>query len=144
MDTKQNTNTVRRLYEEVYSKGNLDLINELFSSNLKLHDSTTKNLASGVEAFKDLERTYQRAFPNKKVKIEDITVADNKVIVRWSSQGKHEGQFQDNSPTHRTFNITGISIYQFTNGKITEAWHSWDRLSLLEQLGIIQPASASY
>ena len=118
MNTKEMINSVRRLYEEVYTKGNLKLCDELFANNLKLHDPTGENLKPGVASFKDLESTYHKAFPNKQAKIDDIIVADDKVIVRWSCEGTQNGELQGVAPTHRTFNIKGISIYQFKDGKI--------------------------
>jgi steroid delta-isomerase-like uncharacterized protein len=138
MDTKQMITNVRRLYEEVYSKGNLSVCDELCANNLKLNDPATTSLKPGIASFKDSENTYHKAFPHKKSKIEDISAVDDKVFVRWSCQGKHEGELQGIAPTHRTFNITGISIYRFTNGKISEIWQSWDRLTLFEQLGVLQ------
>jgi steroid delta-isomerase-like uncharacterized protein len=144
MDTKQQTNIVRRLYDEVYTKGNVNVSDELLTDNVKVTDPSTKGTKQGISTFKDLESNYLTAFPHKKAKIEEIATIDDKVIVRWSCQGKHEGQFLDASPTHRTFNITGISLYKFSNGKISEIWQSWDRLTLLEQLGIIQTAHTSY
>lgn len=142
MNTQEMMNCVRRLYDEVYSKGNIKICDELCASNLKFHDPATTNSKSGITSFKETETTYHKAFPGKKAKIDDICVADDKAIVRWSCEGKHEGILQDIPPTHRTFHINGISIYQFKNGKIVEVWQSWDRLSLLEQLGVIQPAHA--
>lgn len=139
---QQNINLIKRLFEEVFNRGNLSLIDELISNNILMHDPASPNPRGGIKAFKDLESNYQRAFPNKKTKIEDIMSADDKVIVRWSCQGIHKGDLQGISATNNQVNVTGISIYKLANGKISEIWQSWDRLGLLEQLGEIQPAHA--
>lgn len=144
MDAKQMINTVRRLYEEVYSKGNLKLCDELFANNMKLHDPAATNNKSGLASFKEAETTYMRAFPNKKATIDDIIVSENKVIVRWSCQGKQDGEFLGTAPTHRPFKISGISIYLFTGDKISEIWQSWDRLNLFDQLHVTPPAHAMH
>lgn len=142
MNSQQLIKNVKRLYDEIYSQGNMRLCEELFDENLKLHDPAIIKNKSGLESFIESESQYQIAFPNKKVKIDDILVENDKVVVRWSSQGKHDGPLQGIPPTHYTFHINGISIYHFSNGKIIEIWQSWDRLSLLEQLGVLQYAQA--
>ena len=141
-DTKKLETAVRRLYDEVYTKGNLKLIDELVAPNLKFHDAAAGKNGNGLELFKKSETSYFKAFPHKKATIDDLIVSGNKVVVRWTCQGKHEGEFHGIAPTHRPFNITGVSIYLFTNDKITEIWQSWDRQNLFEQLGVAAPAHA--
>lgn len=141
-DAKEMINCVRRLYDEVFTKGNVKACDELCTSNIKLHDTAVSNFTPGIASYKETENAYNKAFPTKKTKIEDIFAVDDKVVVRWSCTGKQDGELQGIAPTHRTFTITGISIYKFTNGKISEAWQSWDRLGMLEQLGVVQPAYA--
>jgi predicted ester cyclase len=41
--------------------------------------------------------------------------------------------------TYQQIKISGISIYRINQGKIAEIWISWDRLSLMQQVGIIHP-----
>jgi predicted ester cyclase len=31
----------------------------------------------------------------------------------------------------------GISIYRLAEGKIAEQWEQWDRLNLMQQLGVV-------
>ena len=143
MDNKKMENTIRRLYDEVYTHGkNLKVIDELIANNLKFHDPAAGKNGNGLELFKKSESGYFKAFPNKTATIDELIVSGNKVIVRWSCKGKHEGEFQGISPTHRPFNISGISIYLFTNDKISEIWQAWDRQNLFEQLGVTAPVHA--
>ena len=142
MDNQQNMNTVKKLYEEVYSKGNLAILPECCANNCKLHDAAAPNIKGGLNEIKEREMIYKTAFPNKQVKIEDILTAGDKVIVRWTCKGTHKGDLQGIPATNKNFQIWGISIYKVENGKITEMWQSWDRLGLLEQIGEIQPTAA--
>jgi steroid delta-isomerase-like uncharacterized protein len=139
MDTKQMINHVRRLYDEVYTNFDGDVCKELVAKNLKLHDPSIPNGVGGLDKFIETEKKYSTAFPDKSAHIYDIFAIDNKVVVLWTCRGTHEGKLQGVSPTHNKFNIKGCSVYQFSNGKISEIWQSWDRLALLEQLGILEP-----
>lgn len=137
MDQKNMMNIVRRLYDEVYAKGNIKALDDLCDKNLQFHDvPNDQNKVGGIHDFKELETGYHKAFPNKKPKIEDIFTNQDKVVVRWTLTGKNEGPFNGNPPTHRNATISGISIYRLENEKIVELWQRWDKLSLLEQLGI--------
>ena len=77
------------------------------------------------------------AFPDIRVRIEDLFAADDKVVVRWSSHGTHRGELQGIPPTHRPVTMTGIAIYRLAGGKIVEEWMNTDMLGMLRQLGVI-------
>lgn len=141
MGNQQNLTLTKRLFEEVFTKGNLKVADELISSSIKLHDPAI-NHKDGLKAFKEQQTIYSTAFPDKKVRIEDIFTADDRVIVRWSVQATHKGELQGIAPTNKQINITGIAIYRFANGKVTEMWQNWDRLALLEQIGELERATA--
>lgn len=140
-NNQQNISQTKKIFEEAFNKANFNLLDELVVNNVRLHDAANHH-REGLKAFKDTEATYHRAFPNKKTKIDDIISADDKVIVRWTAQGVHKGELEGIAPTNKEVKISGISIYRFANGKVTEIWQSWDRLGLLEQIGEIQPAHA--
>jgi steroid delta-isomerase-like uncharacterized protein len=107
-----------------------------------MHDPATPNAKEGLQAFKSSESNYEKAFPNKKIKIDDIFATEDKVVVRWTCTGTHKGNLQGLSPTNKDVKFTGISIYTISNGKITEVNQQWDRLALLEQIGEVTPAHA--
>lgn len=138
-----NNQQLKRLFDEVYTKGNLAVLKEICSPKIKLHDPAAPNFKGGIEELKERETMYKNAFPNKELKIDELLMAgDDKVIVRWTCKGTHKGELQGMAPTNKNFQITGISIYKLENGKITEIWQNWDRLGLLEQLGEIHPTVA--
>ncbi len=143
MASQQYIQQVKKLFDEVYSKGNVDAINEFFDKNVKLHDAAAPNFKGGISELKERESIYMNAFPNKQFKVEDIFAVDNKVVVRWSATGTHKGELQGIRATNKNVKISGISILVFDNqGKINEIYRAWDRLGLLEQIGEIQPAMA--
>lgn len=141
MATDKNVETVRQLYDVVFSKHNIRNIRNFISENFEFHDQSVKDIR-GVEGFEHLETSYTQAFPDKKTEITDIFSTDDAVIVRWKCTGTHKGALQDIPATNNKIDITGTTIFRFKNGKITELRQNWDRLGLLEQLGIIQPITA--
>lgn len=138
----QNLALTKRLYDEVYNKGNTKILDEAFATNVTIYDDALPNHKEGLRGYKEAQNNYLRAFPNRKTKIDDIVATEDKVVVRWTITGTHKGDLKDLSASNNNFKINGISIYHFNNGKITEVHQNWDRLGLLEQLGQVQPAEA--
>ena len=139
MNKQQNINLVKKLYDEVYTKGNINLMDQIFTSDVKLHDPASPSFKGGLAALKERETMYKKAFPTKSFKLEDVLATeDNRVIVLWTCQGVQKGDLQDIPATGKNCKVTGSSIYTIKNDKITDINQNWDRLSLLEQLGVIE------
>ena len=130
-------------HEEVYSKGNVNFCDELCENDLKLHYPAIANQKPGIAAFKESERAFHRAFPNKKARIEEyILVAHKTITVRWSCQGSHEGELYGVAPTHRTFFLTGISIIDLQMEKFQKYGSPGIGLAFWSSQGISHPIHA--
>jgi steroid delta-isomerase-like uncharacterized protein len=106
---------------------------ELFADHLVGHfggmppiDAQT-HLAFGLATFD--------AFPDLKRPIEDLVVAGDKVVARWTSMGTHAGSFQGIPASGRYVSTSGITIFRLENGKIVEEWSETDMMGLLQQVG---------
>jgi steroid delta-isomerase-like uncharacterized protein len=135
--SEQNKNNVRRLFEEVWNKGQVSVADELFTATYAHHDSSTPDLGRGPESEKKRVTLYRNAFPDLRLTIENILAEGETVVARWSCRGTHKGDLNGIAPTGKQFNITGVSIARFTNGKMFEGYVNWDALGLMQQLGIV-------
>jgi ketosteroid isomerase-like protein len=132
-----NKNVVRRLFEEVWTKGNLPVADQLFAPTYAHHDLSTPDFGRGPESEKLRATLYRTAFPDLRLTIEDLLAEGETVTARWSCHGTHKGDLGGIAPTGKPFAISGISIARFTNGKMVEGWVNWDALGLMQQLGIV-------
>jgi len=133
---EETENLVRRMYEEAWNEGKLEVIDELCAPDYigvgpygDEHgpDSVKRGIA------------YRRsAFPNIDVTMEDIISAEDKVVARLTFRGTHKGEFQGIQPTNKEVNWSGIWIYRVANGKFIERCHNYDLLGLMQQLGGIR------
>ena len=77
----------------------------------------------------------------KPVILEGITITKvqgDKVMTLWHATGAHTGGPLFGLPvTGKTVDVAGITINRIEDGKIAEVWDSWDRMGMLQQLGII-------
>lgn len=135
--SEANKNVVRRLFEEVWNKGNLPVADELFAQNYSHHDSSTPEFGRGPESEKKRAALYRNAFPDVRLTVEDIIAEGETVTARWSCKGTHKGDLNGIAPTGKQFTISGISVARFTSGKISESWVNWDALGLMQQLGVV-------
>ncbi len=129
---EKNKNTVRRYFTEVWEKKNFDIIEEVFATSFKGH---LFNPSRGVEGIKKNVLYITSAFPNGKLKIDDIFGESDKICIRWRYIGKHEGHFLNFAPTGKEIVFKGITIERFEEGKIVELWAEMDIYDLLKQLG---------
>ena len=84
--------------------------------------------------------------PSYQCQIHEMIAEGNTVAVRITFWGTHTGRFDVASrtlpPTGKKIFDAEILFFHLTDGKITEIWATWDRLSVLEQLGAIPKPEA--
>jgi predicted ester cyclase len=85
---------------------------------------------------------YLAGIPDLRVTIEEMVAEGDKVGARRSYESTHGGSCWGVPPTGRQVRIGGISIFRLAGGKIAEHWKQLDRLTLMQQLGVI-PAPAA-
>ncbi|MDA2919510.1 ester cyclase [Desulfobacterota bacterium AH_259_B03_O07] len=138
MHVEENKAIARRYIEEVHNKWNLEFADEIFSNDCVVH----VGLASfNKEDYKDLVKRYSSTFPDIATDVDDQIAEADKVVTLWTTRFTHDKKSMGVNPTYRQIIIKGISIYRFVEGRIVEMWVSWDRLSLMQQLGIIHSSS---
>jgi steroid delta-isomerase-like uncharacterized protein len=132
----------RRLLEQSFNEGNLALIDELVAADAVDHDPARPAQMRGLRGPEVLKQTvsmYRTAFPDVRITVDDVIAADDKVVLRWHSEGTHRGELAGLAPTGARGSVTGISIDRWKDGKVVEAWVEWDNLGLARQLGAAPP-----
>jgi steroid delta-isomerase-like uncharacterized protein len=136
--SEENRALVRRYFEEIWDKGNLDAIDELFTTNFVRHGPTgTEGEVRGLEGFKGLVSMYRSAFPDLRVPIEDLIAEGDRVVTRWRAHGTHQGELLGNAPTGNQVSVTGMLIDRISGGKIEEEWVDYDTLHFMQQVGAV-------
>jgi steroid delta-isomerase-like uncharacterized protein len=138
--SEQNKAVVRRFVEDVWTNGNVDAIDDLFTEDSVLHDPTGD--VRGPAAFKAYNERYLTAFPDLRYVVQDMIAEDDRVAFRARMRGTHEGEFVGVEPTGRSFDAEGIVIARLEDGLIAERWASYDALGMMRQLGIPPEATS--
>jgi steroid delta-isomerase-like uncharacterized protein len=136
MSTETNKAIVRRMYEQVWSKHQVDLVEEFFTEDTVLHAASFPS-RSGLEAVREDLAMMLNAYPDMQVTIEDEIAEGDKVVLRWTMRATHQGELLGIPPTGKQITNAGISIYRLVNGKIAEEWFWPDNLNSFQQMGVI-------
>lgn len=126
----------RSLKEKVWDAHNVDAADQFVDANVIEHDSIL-GPGLGLEGYKRALRMAFTAFPDIVLIQEDLIGADDKVVERWTMRGTHSAEFMGIPATNKQVTIRGIDIYRYANGRRIETWSSFDRLDLMQQLGVV-------
>jgi steroid delta-isomerase-like uncharacterized protein len=130
---------VRRNTEEVQSRGNFDLFEELFADDFVDH-TPQPNTTPDKDGVRKLYHALRGAFPDFHADIHWQAADGNLVTTYKTYHGTHEGPFLGVAPTGRLIHFETVDVMRVREGKITEHWEVANLFSLMQQLGAL-PAS---
>ena len=134
METPEDTLT--RLYEDVWNGANPDTADELVHEEYLIHDRDLAAEVQGPELYRALASGTRDVFPDMTITIEDMLTAGEKIALRWTMTGTHQGTMFGVESTGRQVELTAIEINRFEDGKLIETWTQSDQLGLMHQLGV--------
>ncbi len=138
MSVEENKANYRRITEEIWIKGNIALVDELFAPNYVNHDPMAPEVRD-LDGFKQYIVSTRTAFPDMDVTLDDLIAEGDKVAGRWTFTGTHKAEWGGIPATGKQVTMTGMTISRFVDGKTVENWWSLDSLGLLQQLGVVPP-----
>ena len=129
----------RRLIDEGFNQGRLEVADELTSPDLVEHQDFGPHHAAGAEGVKAVIASLRRAFSDFHLQIEDLVVDGERVWLRMTGTGTNDGPFMGSPPTGRTMRTPVFDVIRVRDGRMVEHWGVPDRLGTLFQLGLMQP-----
>jgi steroid delta-isomerase-like uncharacterized protein len=124
-----------RYFEEGTNKGNLNIVEELFAPDYKHHDPANPDVIVGNEGVTRHIQSLRGAFPDLVFHIDDMVSDGEKIVIRWTANVTHTGDYFGIPPTGKSAVITGMNTWQVQNGKAVEGWVNRDDIGLAQQLG---------
>jgi len=145
MSTAQETSnkaTLRRFIEAA-NTGDAELLSKTIEELIEpdaLIRTPLSIEATGAELVKELWARLHRAYADLHITIEDLIEEGDKVVVRNTVTGTHQGEYMGVPPTGKSVTYNEIFIARFADGRIAETWGVVDVLSQMRQLGAIPEA----
>ena len=117
--SEENKATFRKLIEEGFVQGNTAVVDELVGANIIDH-SPMPGQGPGSEGLKDALTMFRGAFPDLQVTIEDMIAEGEKVVVRVTMRGTHQGEFMGIPATNKKIEIARCT----SSGSLEARWSS--------------------
>jgi steroid delta-isomerase-like uncharacterized protein len=137
MAAEQNKALTVRFIEELFNRGNVGIVGEVFSPDFIEREQLPPGIPTGREGVKALNTMLRSAFPDFKATIDDILAEGDKVVLRMTWSGTQKGEFMGVPATGKRVSFGVIDIIRISNGKFVEHWGQMDSMSLMQQLGAI-------
>jgi len=91
----------------------------------------------GREANRDFWSTFFTAFPDIEATMDDLVVAGDRVVGRFTYRGTHAGPLYGVPPTGNAIEMRSIDIWRTHNGEFVEHWDELNLLDVFQQIGMI-------
>ena len=131
----ENERLVRKFVEAVVNRGDVGLLPDLVDPNHVGHDPLGDHY--GPDGVRLSICEMRTAFPDLRISIDDLLVAGDRVVHRFTLAGTHAGPFMGLPATGHPVKTTGIEICRISGGKLAERWSVLDTIGLLRQLGAV-------
>ncbi len=136
--TEQDKNkaVARQFFEEVLSRGKLEKYSESHTTDFAAHGAERDfTLAEDMSA----AREERNAMPDMQVAVNHLLAEEDLVAVHWTASGTNAQPGMGLPATGKKIKVSGMTIFRFKGGKISEEWSAWDMLSVLKQAGLFPP-----
>jgi predicted ester cyclase len=115
----RNKDLVRRIYEELWNQGRLEIANKLFAE------------PAGVQKF---VKEFLAAIPDLQHMVVDLIAEGDQVAAHFKAKGTHTGLWRQHAPKGNAIEYSGVTLIRIEGGKIVAHHTWWDTLEVIEQM----------
>ncbi|MDD9265782.1 ester cyclase [Paenibacillus sp. GCM10023248] len=128
MREQHNVERVREFIDAFWNKNQLDCVDQFLS------DAYRELSYQSKEGLKKFAATILEAFPDKQYTVEEIVGQGDRVLVRMTVRGTHQGMFFGTEPTGNRIDVTLYRQYRLEESKIIEHRGWIDMVTMWHQI----------
>ena len=124
-----------------WNAGDLDGYLNMYDASVLLYGYSPEPLDKAGVVARYKAAWANLSMPGRKgplLTIDEVFEAGNRVVSRFMMSGVQSGSFMNFNPTGKRYDLPGMTILTFRDGKVVERWSCTDRLKQLVQLGVLQ------
>lgn len=141
-DEDRNRQAARRLYEEGFNEGRLEVVDEVVDPDIVNH-AAPPDAVPGIEGAKEVIRGVRRAAPEYHLAIHHVIAEGDLVVVHCTaSTGPMQGEFLGVDVTGRSAEVPQAHVLRFRDGRIVEHWGVRQDLAAMRELGVVGDATS--
>lgn len=137
MPSAEANKAIARKYFEAFAEGDLAWLDGHIAPDFIRHDPGLPFEVRGPEGVRHLNSVFLTAFPDLRLDVEDVIGEGQKVLVRLTIRGTHQGELMEIEPTGKEVEVGVLDLFHIADGKLTEHWAAIDNLGLMQQLGVV-------
>jgi predicted ester cyclase len=123
---------------ELFNKGNMDVIPEIYTADVTAHTSTYPDDFVGHEGIKKWVELSRLTFPDMVMTFDAVVVQPDKIATVWTLTATQSGPMTMPGgtlpPTGKKVRFTGMSLDYMKDGKLTKEIVIYNVLEVLMQL----------
>ena len=119
---------------EAFNAGDLARLLAVAAPDIVIHYAEMPEPLQGRETWQHGYELMKHAFPDLEIRVDDLVAAGDKVALRLTLSGTHQGEFQGIPATGRTISYVSHEFYRVADGLVAEEWICSDMASLFRQL----------
>ena len=140
MSIENNKNLARKYLED--APHHPEMYDEILGPDFQvtaIHHATINpgGEARGPEVFKAAAEWLASVWKDGHITVDEMIAEGDRVLARWTFHGIHQGELFGIPPTGKEVSYSGINIFRIADGKLAEAWDTFDRLWLWQQLDVL-------
>ena len=129
----QNIAAVRRLTQDGFVGGKVDVIDDVVAEDCVDHDPMPGQ-GQGRAGQRHTCQMVVDGLSNRSTLRDDFLATGDTVVENWIFQGTHTGDFLGAPATGKQLQVRGIEIWRLAGGRIVERWGVVDAAGVMEQL----------
>jgi steroid delta-isomerase-like uncharacterized protein len=143
MTPEETRKIAERMVEQVWNQGEVEAADEVFAADFMHHAPEEPDLDG--PAYKEWVAMNRTAFPDFRLVVDDLIVAEDRGAMRWTVTGTHTGDLVAPTgtvpPTGRPIAYSGVTLFRMAEDGLAELWHYADRITYMRQLGLMPEAA---
>jgi steroid delta-isomerase-like uncharacterized protein len=135
-----NGEVLRAFMDRVWTAGDVAAVDEYLATSYTIHSDPGDPWDGQTldrDAFKQRLISSRAPFPDLRFELEEFVEEGNRVALGWTMRGTNTGPVAGRAPSGRPIAVHGLTIYYFSDGRITGHRQVVDRLSVVQQLGLM-------
>jgi steroid delta-isomerase-like uncharacterized protein len=122
--TEHNKNLVRRIVEEMFNLGKLEVATQIFAPEFvdRGHEQVAGK-QDGPEGFAQFVKAIRAALPDIKATIQNLVAEDDYVAMWNTATATHRGELFGMPATGKRIAMKDFHFFRFSGGRIVEHWN---------------------
>ncbi|KAF5554242.1 hypothetical protein FMEXI_2063 [Fusarium mexicanum] len=125
-------------FVEFINSADAGIGNEVIHDSAEFHVPFDNEPLKGVSGYLEMLGMMRAAFPDIRWNVEQIITEGDTVVLRSKTRGTQTGPFMGFPPSGKSFEIVGMNLFTFSEGKIIEEQGLPDLFGILVQIGAVK------